>query len=93
MIESASFNWSVPLIQAGVTTDRLSAVKIERTSCCRMRLTPNVASSVSKGPPVEETDDGALDQDAQSAPQPKTPPESPRGWRSRCDSGIATWTT
>ena len=32
-----------------------------------------------QGPPVEKANDGALDQDARSAPKPQTPPESPRG--------------
>ena len=48
---SASLICSVPLIHAGVSTERLSAEKIERTSCCSTRLTPNVASSVSSGRP------------------------------------------
>ncbi len=41
----------VPLIQSGVATERFSGEKIERTACCRIRLTPNVASSVSSGRP------------------------------------------
>ena len=51
MIASASLICSVPLIHAGVSTARLFAEKIERTSCCSTRLTPNVASSVSSGRP------------------------------------------
>jgi len=39
------------LIQAGVSTARLLAENIDRTSCCSTRLTPNVASSVSSGRP------------------------------------------
>ena len=48
------FTWAVPLIQSGVWTDRFSAVKIERTSCCRIRLTPKVASKVSRGLPYRK---------------------------------------
>ena len=51
VIASASLIWSVPLIQAGVSTDRLFAEKIDRTSCCNTRLTPNVARRVSSGRP------------------------------------------
>ena len=40
-----------PLVQPGVTTDRFCAEKIDRTACCSTRLTPKVASSVSRGLP------------------------------------------
>ena len=49
--DSASFTCQVPLIHDGVDTARLLAVKTERTSCCSIRLTPKVASSVSSGRP------------------------------------------
>ena len=40
-----------PVIQLGLDTSLLGAPKIERTTCCRMRLTPQVASRVSSGRP------------------------------------------
>lgn len=43
-----------PLIQSGVATLRFSGEKIDRTVCCRNRLTPKVASSVSRGRPYRK---------------------------------------
>ena len=43
-----------PLIHSGVATERLSGEKMERTACWRMRLTPKVAKSVSRGRPYRK---------------------------------------
>ena len=40
-----------PCSQSGVETSRFVGPKAVRTACCRMRLTPQVASSVSSGRP------------------------------------------
>ena len=40
-----------PDIQSGFDTSTFCAPKIDRTACCRIRLTPQVASSVSSGRP------------------------------------------
>lgn len=45
----ASVSWSEPIIQSGKDTPTSRAPKIERQACCRMRLRPQVASSVSSG--------------------------------------------
>ena len=50
--ESILYNhYAKSSIHAGVTTERLRGEKIERTACCRIRLTPKVASRVSRGRP------------------------------------------
>ena len=53
-------------MKAGAPTSRLVGPKIERTACWSAKLTPKVASRVSKRPPVEEADDEPLDRDADS---------------------------
>ena len=40
-----------PVIQLGLETSLFGEPKIERTVCCRIRLTPQVASKVSSGRP------------------------------------------
>ena len=54
MIDSASLICIEPAIQAGVSTGRLLALNTSRTTCCRIRLTPNVASKVSSGRPYRK---------------------------------------
>ena len=44
-------NSKPPVIQDGFDTSLFGAPKMVRTSCCRMRLTPQVASRVSSGRP------------------------------------------
>ena len=44
-------SWKAPDIQEGLPTSRLVGPKIVRTACCRIRLTPQVASNVSSGRP------------------------------------------
>ncbi|MDT4823881.1 hypothetical protein FQZ97_571210 [compost metagenome] len=43
-----------PLIQPGFSTPTFCAPKSERTSCCSIRLMPQVASSVSSGRPYRK---------------------------------------
>ena len=50
-VTSISPSWNEPDIHDGLPTSRLVGPKIERTVCCRIRLTPQVASSVSSGRP------------------------------------------
>ena len=49
--DRTSLTCQEPDIQAGVSTERLRGEKTDRTSCCRIRLIPKVASKVSRGRP------------------------------------------
>ncbi len=44
-------NSTTPDMKLGVPTSRLLGPKVVRTACCRIRLMPQVASSVSSGRP------------------------------------------
>ena len=44
-------SWKAPDMKCGAPTSRLAAPKVVRTACCRIRLMPQVASSVSSGRP------------------------------------------